>query len=572
MAGLPAARGPAVPRGRVRRRPVVPAGARARGPGPAEPPSGVRGPCGRRTWHAARPRGRDRPARARTARPLRVPPQRPLLPGGRPHAGRHPAVDGRAPGARYPRARSPRRSCPARPSCSSGCTSARWSCAVLFLAFRVGTTVTPMETIDDPGLQAWFERTRGVSGVQLVGLREARRVLQDALANGTPVGLVGDRDLTGGGIPIPLFGAPATLPMGPAMLAVESGVPVYGMGVRRSGHGHYRGRLVPVDGPGGGHATRARHGDDDRARRLVRAARRGRARAVVGGLLPDLAGPGGGRGAWTPSPARRARRARRPAHPHVASDGTASVTSVLERAVEPRPRRHRHHGPRAHRCRRRRPGDRAGSRPAGRGHRRRGGHDPRRPPAGAGPDAPVKSYRSMRDDDRGDPRPGRPGDPGPPAGALPAVRPGPDAARPARRRRSGGPARTPSRRSTRRRSDGRATRRSSASRPTTAWPRSATATPTRSTRSGSAGRRSRATPRTTCARPSPPARPAITATFHETLGQLGTFRDQLRKRGRDARDEALGRVRQDGTGRDHGYPGGRQRPPRFDAGTTGGAP
>jgi phosphatidylinositol dimannoside acyltransferase len=123
---------------------------------------------------------------------------------------------------------------------------------VLFLAFRVGTTVTPMETVDDPGLQAWFERTRGVNGVQLVGLREARRVLQDALRNGTPVGLVGDRDLTGGGIPIPLFGAPAIMPMGPAMLAVESGVPVYGMGVRRSGPGHYRGRLVPVTIPAEG--------------------------------------------------------------------------------------------------------------------------------------------------------------------------------------------------------------------------------------------------------------------------------------------------------------------------------
>jgi len=120
---------------------------------------------------------------------------------------------------------------------------------VLFLAFRVGTTVTPMETVDDPGLQAWFERTRGVSGVRLVGLREARRTLQDALRNGTPVGLVGDRDLTGGGIPIPLFGAPAILPMGPAMLAVESGVPVYGIGVRRSGRGRYRARLVPIDVP-----------------------------------------------------------------------------------------------------------------------------------------------------------------------------------------------------------------------------------------------------------------------------------------------------------------------------------
>ncbi len=124
--------------------------------------------------------------------------------------------------------------------------------AVTFLAFRVGTTVTPMETIDDPGLQAYFERTRGVAGIRLVGLKEARRVLLDALRSGIPVGLVGDRDLTGGGIPIPLFGAPAVLPMGPAMLAVETGVPVYGMTVRRAGHGSYLGKLIPIEVPAEG--------------------------------------------------------------------------------------------------------------------------------------------------------------------------------------------------------------------------------------------------------------------------------------------------------------------------------
>jgi hypothetical protein len=52
--------------------------------------------------------------------------------------------------------------------------------------------------------------------------------------------------------------------------------------------------------------------------------------------------------------------------------------------------------------------------------------------------------------------------------------------------------------------------------------------------------------------------------FHPTAGQLGTFGQQLRKRSRDVRDEVAGRVRRDGTGRDHGYPGGRLRPPRFD--------
>jgi predicted metal-dependent phosphoesterase TrpH len=52
--------------------------------------------------------------------------------------------------------------------------------------------------------------------------------------------------------------------------------------------------------------------------------------------------------------------------------------------------------------------------------------------------------------------------------------------------------------------------------------------------------------------------------FHGTTGQMRTFGRQLRKYGRDARDGVRGRVLRDGTGRDHGYPGGRQRPPRFD--------
>jgi lauroyl/myristoyl acyltransferase len=124
--------------------------------------------------------------------------------------------------------------------------------AALFLAFRVGETVVPMETIDDPGIQAYFLRTRGVAGIRLVGLREARRELTRALADGIPVGLVGDRDLTGGGTTIPLFGAPAAMPMGPAMLAVESGVPTYAITVRRAGKGGFRGKLVPIEVPADG--------------------------------------------------------------------------------------------------------------------------------------------------------------------------------------------------------------------------------------------------------------------------------------------------------------------------------
>jgi hypothetical protein len=57
--------------------------------------------------------------------------------------------------------------------------------------------------------------------------------------------------------------------------------------------------------------------------------------------------------------------------------------------------------------------------------------------------------------------------------------------------------------------------------------------------------------------------------FHATGSQVTTFGRQLRKYGRDVRDEVRGRVRRDGTGRDHGYPGGRSRPPRYEpAGAT----
>jgi KDO2-lipid IV(A) lauroyltransferase len=123
----------------------------------------------------------------------------------------------------------------------------------LFLSARVQRVPTaPMETIDDPPLQEWFRRTRGSVGVRIVGLREARRELLDALARGEPVGLVADRDITGGGIPTTLFGHPAPLPVGPALIALESDAPMFVAAVRRDGRGRYRGGieriLLPADG------------------------------------------------------------------------------------------------------------------------------------------------------------------------------------------------------------------------------------------------------------------------------------------------------------------------------------
>jgi phosphatidylinositol dimannoside acyltransferase len=123
----------------------------------------------------------------------------------------------------------------------------------LYLAHRSGRPATaPMETVDDPELQRWFVRTRGRVGLRIVGLREARRELQAALRRGEIAGLVADRDITGGGLEVPLFGHPAPLPVGPALLAIESGAPAYVAAVRRAGLGRYRAKVVRIAVPGGG--------------------------------------------------------------------------------------------------------------------------------------------------------------------------------------------------------------------------------------------------------------------------------------------------------------------------------
>ena len=51
--------------------------------------------------------------------------------------------------------------------------------------------------------------------------------------------------------------------------------------------------------------------------------------------------------------------------------------------------------------------------------------------------------------------------------------------------------------------------------------------------------------------------------FHGT-GQVMTFGRQLRKYSRDAGAIVRAQVRRDGSGRDLGYPGGAQRPTRFE--------
>lgn len=123
----------------------------------------------------------------------------------------------------------------------------------LVAAARTGrAAVVPSETIRDPALQAYLVKTRGRLGLRLIELSRAKRVLKETLLDGGTVGLLGDRDITGGGIATELFGSPSPLAAGPALLAMETGVTPHVFGVWRDARGVYHVSVEPVPMPAEG--------------------------------------------------------------------------------------------------------------------------------------------------------------------------------------------------------------------------------------------------------------------------------------------------------------------------------
>jgi KDO2-lipid IV(A) lauroyltransferase len=120
----------------------------------------------------------------------------------------------------------------------------------ILLARTTIPITAPMETLADPALQAYTARARSATGVHLVSLELARRELRAALRRGEFAGVVGDRDILGGGVSVPLFGSPAPLPVGPALLAIEFDAPIHVAAVRRLPGERYTGRLETILPPG----------------------------------------------------------------------------------------------------------------------------------------------------------------------------------------------------------------------------------------------------------------------------------------------------------------------------------
>ena len=121
-----------------------------------------------------------------------------------------------------------------------------------FLATRGIRPLSPIEEITPRPLFEFLAAKRGAGHVDLVPLRDARRALSARLREGGTVGIIGDRDLTGGGQQVAMFGHPTTVPTGPAFLAVSHGATVLVGRCLRVGPDRFRGDGELVDVPSTG--------------------------------------------------------------------------------------------------------------------------------------------------------------------------------------------------------------------------------------------------------------------------------------------------------------------------------
>jgi KDO2-lipid IV(A) lauroyltransferase len=82
--------------------------------------------------------------------------------------------------------------------------------------------------------------------MNVIPTQGAAAELRAALQRDEIVALVADRAVGGVGSAVELFGAPARLPAGPALLCEESGAPAWLVVTRRVGWGDYRSRIEQI--------------------------------------------------------------------------------------------------------------------------------------------------------------------------------------------------------------------------------------------------------------------------------------------------------------------------------------
>ena len=121
-----------------------------------------------------------------------------------------------------------------------------WDVGGAWLASRGYRAVAAVEALEPPELFGWFCRRREALGVRVVPAGAgAPAVLLEALGNNAVVGLVSDRDLSGRGVEVKLFGHQTTMPGGPALLSLRSGAPILPAAVYSPSLGCHRAVIRP---------------------------------------------------------------------------------------------------------------------------------------------------------------------------------------------------------------------------------------------------------------------------------------------------------------------------------------
>ncbi len=106
---------------------------------------------------------------------------------------------------------------------------ANWDHAGAWAALRYGRVVTVAERLKPIGLFERFLDYRRSLGMEVYGTGDPDvvRTLARRLKDGCVLALLGDRDIGRNGVEVDLLGQPASLPAGPALLAMLTGAPLY---------------------------------------------------------------------------------------------------------------------------------------------------------------------------------------------------------------------------------------------------------------------------------------------------------------------------------------------------------
>jgi phosphatidylinositol dimannoside acyltransferase len=107
-----------------------------------------------------------------------------------------------------------------------------WDAAGAWVGARGNLLVTVAEVLKPRRMFDFFVSHRARLGMRIHAAQVGvTRTLIKEVNEGAVVAILGDRDLKGTGIEVDFFGAPATLPGGPASIALKTGVPLLVAGV-----------------------------------------------------------------------------------------------------------------------------------------------------------------------------------------------------------------------------------------------------------------------------------------------------------------------------------------------------